>query len=330
MSSLPRQNRGHLTLKSSVLSPTAMSYMGQAMVLNHMNSHYRRISSAKASVDTSAPKSMKKHIRVKDQKKREILKSGGSTPGRRTRSASLENIASPLVQSPHPQSNRWHQRSNSVTSSRRESVTSEQEYQMETSRLDKQMNSTAASLSRPSPRELHLDLGKTLKKSSPMKSSPKPLPKPLVSHNRWKSVQNNKMQTPVRPSNEEQRKVRVQTTNHERQHNVTAVDSAQDITPNGTINNCEKELSSYQSTPQKRERRLSGSYMSYESPRLHYSSSLNSTRLSSRLETPLQRRLRDEKEMETKLWEEEQLYMQFISDVTSDILARGIFTNRIA
>ncbi|XP_020608124.1 uncharacterized protein LOC110046759 [Orbicella faveolata] len=89
-----RLQRGHFTLKSSVLAPTAMSYMGQDFIANHMKSHYRRITSAKAAVDTSPPKSMKTHIKVRDQKKRAALESRAGTPSLRTRSPSVEFLSS--------------------------------------------------------------------------------------------------------------------------------------------------------------------------------------------------------------------------------------------
>ncbi|KAK2561902.1 Spermatogenesis-associated protein 7 [Acropora cervicornis] len=90
-----RLHRGHFTLKSSVLAPTAMSYMGQDFISNHMKSHYRRILSAKAAVDTSPPKSMKMHTKVRDQKKRAALTKRTDTPmSLRTMSPSVEDLSS--------------------------------------------------------------------------------------------------------------------------------------------------------------------------------------------------------------------------------------------
>ena len=64
---------GHLSTKSSVYSPVSMSRMSQDLVFNHMKSHYKRISSAKACVDTSVPKCMKLTIKEKDRKRKEAL-----------------------------------------------------------------------------------------------------------------------------------------------------------------------------------------------------------------------------------------------------------------
>ncbi|KAK3718771.1 hypothetical protein QZH41_014040, partial [Actinostola sp. cb2023] len=173
----------------SVLAPTSTSYFGQHMILSHMNSHYKRITSAKAAVDTSAPRSMKQHIRVQDQKRRLYLNErdseGSLSPGRRSQ----------------------HSRGiNDDTSIQRE-----QEFGTQTML---------------SPREDFV----------------------------------NGVQTGI----------------------------------------------------------TSGRSSRMEYPGL--SSSFGSSRMSSAY-------ARKKKDIQTKMWEEEQMYMEFISEVTSDVLARGIFTN---
>jgi len=71
---------GHLALKSSVFAPTAMSFMGQDYVFNHMKSHYRRIASAKAAVDTTPPRALTSNIKAQDKKRREELKNSPRSP----------------------------------------------------------------------------------------------------------------------------------------------------------------------------------------------------------------------------------------------------------
>ncbi|KXJ14452.1 Spermatogenesis-associated protein 7-like [Exaiptasia diaphana] len=278
--------RGHLALKSSVLAPTSTSYFGQHMVLNHLNSHYRRISSAKAAVDTSAPRSMKKHIRVQDQKKRQYLKDsqGALTPGRRSKSASLENLSSrgmsPFGTS-RPQSS---QGLNSIplrqsidhstpAPTPRDDLSAHDQYLIYQQRQQKQEQFSDARAS----------------------FSPSNLPKPLVSRSRWKKIQSN---VDTETNNEHLREV-----NADENGNIVGLETQNLSSPRDIYNG---------ETRSARSSRLS------QYPGLDCSFTSSSSAYSRR-----------KKELQTKMWKEEQMYLEFISEVTTDVLARGIFTNRV-
>ncbi|XP_074755674.1 spermatogenesis-associated protein 7 homolog [Athene noctua] len=66
--------RGHLSLKSSPFSPgTSCKLSNQYIVQDHMVAHYKKLMSAKAAVDSSAPKSLHTSVKYKDQQKRDRL-----------------------------------------------------------------------------------------------------------------------------------------------------------------------------------------------------------------------------------------------------------------
>ncbi|XP_057714552.1 spermatogenesis-associated protein 7 [Corythoichthys intestinalis] len=63
--------------KSSPFYPNSSSRWAEAMIKNHMMSHYKRIYSAKAVVDTSIPKSLSHNMKYIDRKRQERIKQGG-------------------------------------------------------------------------------------------------------------------------------------------------------------------------------------------------------------------------------------------------------------
>ncbi|XP_069464668.1 spermatogenesis-associated protein 7-like [Ambystoma mexicanum] len=66
--------RGHMSLKSSPFHPGSSCKLStQYIIQDHMATHYRRVLTAKAAVDSSAPNSLQTSIKYKDQKKKEQL-----------------------------------------------------------------------------------------------------------------------------------------------------------------------------------------------------------------------------------------------------------------
>ncbi|XP_044305616.1 spermatogenesis-associated protein 7 homolog [Varanus komodoensis] len=66
--------KGHMSIKSSPFSPSSSCKLSsQYLIQDHMTTHYRKLLSAKAAVDSSAPKSLNMSIKYKDQQKREKL-----------------------------------------------------------------------------------------------------------------------------------------------------------------------------------------------------------------------------------------------------------------
>ncbi|XP_051941343.1 spermatogenesis-associated protein 7 [Hippocampus zosterae] len=64
-------------LKSSPFSPHSSSRWAQALITDHMMSHYKRIYSAQSVIDTSVPKSLKQSVKYSDRMRQERLKKGG-------------------------------------------------------------------------------------------------------------------------------------------------------------------------------------------------------------------------------------------------------------
>ncbi|CAN2387428.1 protein localization to photoreceptor connecting cilium [Pristimantis euphronides] len=66
--------KGHRSVKSSPLFPgSSCSLSTQFLIQDHMSTHYRKLNSAKAAVDTSAPKSLSSSIKYRDQQNKERL-----------------------------------------------------------------------------------------------------------------------------------------------------------------------------------------------------------------------------------------------------------------
>ncbi|XP_071996231.1 spermatogenesis-associated protein 7 homolog isoform X2 [Engystomops pustulosus] len=66
--------KGHLSMKSSPLFPgSSCSLSTQFLIQDHMSTHYRKLDSAKAAVDTSAPRSLSSSIKYRDQQNKERL-----------------------------------------------------------------------------------------------------------------------------------------------------------------------------------------------------------------------------------------------------------------
>ncbi|XP_068795935.1 spermatogenesis-associated protein 7-like [Struthio camelus] len=66
--------RGHMSLKSSPFSPgSSCRLSNQYIIQDHMAAHYKKLMSAKAAVDSSAPRSLHTSVKYKDQQKRDRL-----------------------------------------------------------------------------------------------------------------------------------------------------------------------------------------------------------------------------------------------------------------
>ncbi|XP_021245719.1 spermatogenesis-associated protein 7-like [Numida meleagris] len=66
--------RGHLSLKSSLFSPgSSCKLSNQYIIQDHMAAHYKKLTAAKAAVDSSAPKSLHSSVKYNDQQKRDKL-----------------------------------------------------------------------------------------------------------------------------------------------------------------------------------------------------------------------------------------------------------------
>ncbi|KAI1895304.1 hypothetical protein AGOR_G00104910 [Albula goreensis] len=75
MYSLAGPFKGHMSFKSSLYCPGSASKLSnQYLIEDHMVSHYKKVYSAKAAVDSSVPKSLLSSVKYNDQKKREQLK----------------------------------------------------------------------------------------------------------------------------------------------------------------------------------------------------------------------------------------------------------------
>ncbi|XP_074662762.1 spermatogenesis-associated protein 7 homolog isoform X2 [Tubulanus polymorphus] len=84
----PVTTKGHLGLKSSPYAPTATKLSGQHIIQDHMTAHYRMINSAKPAVDTSTPKAWLISQKVRDRARREALKQNVLKPRSRPPSRS--------------------------------------------------------------------------------------------------------------------------------------------------------------------------------------------------------------------------------------------------
>ncbi|XP_069624599.1 spermatogenesis-associated protein 7 homolog [Ranitomeya imitator] len=66
--------KGHMSVKSSPLLPgSSCSLSTQFLIQDHMSTHYRKLNSAKAAVDSSAPRSLSCSIKYRDQQNKERL-----------------------------------------------------------------------------------------------------------------------------------------------------------------------------------------------------------------------------------------------------------------
>ncbi|XP_066401916.1 spermatogenesis-associated protein 7 homolog [Molothrus aeneus] len=66
--------RGHTSLKSSSFSPgPSCKLSNQYIIQDHMAAHFKKLMSAKAAVDSSAPNSLHTSVKYKDQQKRDRL-----------------------------------------------------------------------------------------------------------------------------------------------------------------------------------------------------------------------------------------------------------------
>jgi len=301
-----------------------MSYMGQDFIANHMKSHYRRITSAKAAVDTSPPKSMKTHIKVRDQKKRAALESRAGTPSLRTRSPSVEFLSSTNNETSFLNSTR-----NWQSSDRRQATGTPIQRSMSTQSLDRHYPPAVPS---SSPRDLLIQ-----DRSTP--ASARILARP-----------------PISPITKEPRQKTTRRNHYISRHGgnqgtLQTLDKSEPIGSDKLNGNVSTLLTSYdepsdmknpataagKSSDDKRLTRTdvkSGVPQNFENSSMsirHDDSipplDLKGVQYSHR--GPPSIRASDSTDFKASIWEEEQKYLKFISDVTTDILARGIFSNRV-
>ncbi|KAM6912141.1 spermatogenesis-associated protein 7 homolog [Xenentodon cancila] len=65
------------SLKSNPFCPRTSSKLAQSIIKDHMVSHYKKVYSAKAAVDTSVPRSLLQSVKYNDQLRQERLRKGG-------------------------------------------------------------------------------------------------------------------------------------------------------------------------------------------------------------------------------------------------------------
>lgn len=324
-----RLQRGHFTLKSSALAPTAMSYMGQDFISNHMKSHYRRILSAKAAVDTSPPKSMKMHTKVRDQKKRAALtKRTDTAMSLRTMSPSVEDLSSsqnglsPLNSARSAQSSR---------SLRPFTDTPLQQSQFEQS-IGMQY-STVVPTSSPRDKASAQGLNWQTKKSSQLFSQTSVSPIPRELNKTIKTGRHLRLEKDLRGIINESLEAYEETSSSDIKDNVSTLMSGlqesddvrspfntgySDMKEKHTQNSDQFDLTSRSLVDTGS--RLRGQKV----PHLDLSQVSYSHRA-----PPSIRTMKDSTNYRANIWDEEQKYLRFISDVTTDILARGIFSNRV-
>ncbi|CAF0790384.1 unnamed protein product [Brachionus calyciflorus] len=86
--------KGHLVNKSSPLATESCKLGNQFITAQNLASHYKRINSAKSSIDTSAPKSLIKSVKAQDRVKREILRNSWANRNtERAKSAETQSIS---------------------------------------------------------------------------------------------------------------------------------------------------------------------------------------------------------------------------------------------
>ncbi|XP_006798516.1 spermatogenesis-associated protein 7 homolog isoform X3 [Neolamprologus brichardi] len=86
-------------LKSSPFCPLSSSKLTQSIIKDHMVSHYKKVYSAKAAIDTSVPKSLLCSVKYNDQIKRDRLRKNGrpqSAPAQRNSRTSYSSSQSRL------------------------------------------------------------------------------------------------------------------------------------------------------------------------------------------------------------------------------------------
>lgn len=329
-----RLQRGHFTLKSSALAPTSTSYMGQDFIANHMKSHYRRILSAKAAVDTSPPKSMKMHMKVRDQKKRAALESRAGTPLSLTaRSPSMEFLTSSYNETSAMNSVRGHRSPDSRLFSATSAWSPDQ---------------------RPS-------TGKPIQRSQSVQSlnrhyptaTPSPSPRDILTtqaQSTPRSSRHPQLQAPTSPIARKPKQT-LKTAHRLRQkkdlRTAPSLDNSEQGMTNNYLNENVRTLLGTYDEPDNLKVPMRAGYNTGEegsqetdiSHSLNYNTSsniqhnavprLDLTQVSYSHRGRPSVRMNDSADFQANLWEEEQRYLKFISDVTTDILARGIFSNRV-
>ncbi|XP_078349771.1 uncharacterized protein LOC144634627 isoform X2 [Oculina patagonica] len=304
-----RLQRGHFTLKSSVLAPTAMSYMGQDFIANHMKSHYRRIMSAK----------------VHDQKKRAVLESRAGTPASlRTRSPSME-----FLSSSHNGMSPLNSTTNWQSPGRRQATGTPIHRSLSTQSLDRHYPPAGPS---PSPRNMP-----THDRSTPVSARllSKPPASPIAKQPQSATRKGHHKTRLERNQRTERTLNRAESSTLDNLNgNVNTLLASHDepfhamensvTTATGNTSYAEICRRSDDQNRQPQDFKNTGVSVRHDGvPHLD----LTDVQYSHR--GPPSIRTNDSTDFKANIWEEEQQYLKFISDVTTDILARGIFSNRV-
>ncbi|XP_065111168.1 spermatogenesis-associated protein 7 [Paramisgurnus dabryanus] len=316
--------------------------MNQYMIKDHMLSHYKKLYSAKAAVDCSVPKSMQCNVKYVDQKRREKLKkgtlsqSGRSDSQRSTRINSRASCSSKNSQ-PSVQDDAYHYLDHSVMSSPgistsfhyKQSVHPSQTAYTSGSPADHFRSSSELQGYRsPNPswqQTGHLSSvsqrgyksfqdptqktysGDVLLKHSHRFTQEKPFtPRTLKSDHKSTLLQY-RYYTPPRRKDKDERSSSFQMTQQEMYHRSTQ--SKQGFSPQSPQTfSVDHEWSDEESG----------------SIRLHRTADFpqSSSRVSPEgMRSPIMRKVTAE--------EEELMYLEFITDVTNEILAQGLYSDRV-
>jgi len=292
--------KGHLTNKSTAFSPNGAKFGQQALIHDHMMNHYRLIDKAKSSIDNKPPKSINLFIKAKQKKAQsnKIVYRTAFQEGKHNISTSQTNKEADLS-SPN---NQYHeadarQIEESFLLGQREDVISP-------------IESFTNIRSRTVPCYKN-DHGNLIKRSSTPKYkiemyAPETGP-PLL-----KGSMYNKHISPEKSSHD------LIGYSNDLKHEKSAISRPLDpkiAWSNGTV--------SYREPRYTKSVRLDMSLMSLNE-QLNHTQSLNKFTNKEIPEYEVDRLQKQE-----ELIAEEQLYLQFIEEVTTDIITRGIFSDRV-
>lgn len=320
--------------------------MNQYMIKDHMVSHYRKLYSAKAAVDCSVPKSLHSNVKYVDQKRREQLRKDTRSQSRRSdsqRSTRIDSRTSCSSKNSRPSvqggDSAYHYLDQSLMSSPRISTSFHSKqivYPSQTSGTPANHFRSASELSSRSPNPQWQDAGPSCATSASQRgfksfqdptqktysgdvllkhthrfTSEKPFtPRTLKSHHQSTLLQY-RYYTPPRRKVEEEKPASV--AGQETRHRSTR--SKRGFSP---------KLESLQTFA------LDHEWSDEESFRHHGKTNrfkdsdflLSSSRVSpDGMRSPIMRKVSAE--------EEELLYLEFITDVTNEILTQGLYSDRV-
>lgn len=289
--------KGHLTNKSTAFSPSGAKYGTQSLIHNHMMAHYQKIDRAKSVIDNKPPKSMKNFIKahtktVQFQKNKSMSRASSPTPQLLTAMNLHVDQSSFDVDRPHtaPPGNRM------------------QSSEIETSlKPSKKLNSSLETLSfqdhlRNESSQLHSFKNSDFSQSFSTKRS--------TSYRTPLKIELYKSATP-------RYKIEMYSPDSGPPH------------INGSVFNMTRP--NWKSTSLSHERTLSHNKHDLSYPETHLKSNFGASfdKLLLKKDAGAQRAqyavLRTQEEMIA----EEQAYLKFVEEVTNDVIARGIFSDRV-